>query len=126
MASYKIKIILISSLSFYPWDKNVPLSHSMLIWRVSHNKMPTDENMNVRGFNGPSMCSLCRDNSETTSLIFFQCKYVINIWIWLMQKLQFTGNINCLQDCLTLIKPSWSPQAKDVALSCICSVIHQI
>lgn len=88
--------------------------------------MPMDEQLVVRGFQLPSMCSLCCDNIETTSHIFFQCKYVTNIWNWLLQKMNFTGSITCLQGCLKMIKSFWSPQVKDVALSCICSVYHQV
>lgn len=68
------------ALYFFPWDKSVSPSESMLIWRIAHDKMPTNEHMTVGGFRFPSMCSLCRDNIETTSHILFHCKYVINIW----------------------------------------------
>ncbi|XP_058751102.1 uncharacterized protein LOC131624142 [Vicia villosa] len=112
------------NLGLYPWDRNVPPSNSMLIWRLDHGKMPTDDNLAARGFKIPSMCSLCSGNAETSSQLFFHCKFVYNIWAWLRQKLHCSGNITCLKDCADMIKSWWSPQAKDVALSCICSVFY--
>jgi len=64
------------------WSKDIPPSKSLLAWRLMHGKLPTDENLSLRGCALPSMCSLCMETFETSFHIFFQCPYVVNIWNW--------------------------------------------
>jgi len=61
---------------------DIPPFKSLFIWRLSHNKVPTDENLTNRGFSIPSMCSICKSNSETSGHLFFQCPFAINMWAW--------------------------------------------
>ncbi|XP_058742694.1 uncharacterized protein LOC131615239 [Vicia villosa] len=110
----------------FPWDKRVPPSHSLLVWRVMHNRLPTDENMSIRGFSYTSMCSLCKENVETTDHIFFNCKFSLELWHWLIDKLNYAGSICSITDCLNLLSCPWSPQARVVVLSCICSLFYQV
>lgn len=42
----------------FPWDADSAPTHSMLAWRLMHRKIPTDENMRLRGFHFPSKCTL--------------------------------------------------------------------
>lgn len=53
------------------WNKQVPPSHAMVFWRLIHQKIPTDEKFLIRGFLGPSICSLCRLEADTTAHVFF-------------------------------------------------------
>ncbi|GAU37904.1 hypothetical protein TSUD_163410 [Trifolium subterraneum] len=55
------------------WNPDIPPSKSCLAWRLMHNKVPTDENLMLRGCALPSMCSLCNKNVESSFHIFFEC-----------------------------------------------------
>lgn len=55
----------------FPWDIDSTPSHSMVVWRLMHNKIPTDENMTLRGFSFPSKFSLCDSNEENCTHLFF-------------------------------------------------------
>ncbi|XP_058734120.1 uncharacterized protein LOC131605827 [Vicia villosa] len=57
--------------SNFPWDKASPPSHSMVVWRYIHRKIPTDDCFLIRGFSIPSMCTLCCFSPETVDHLFF-------------------------------------------------------
>lgn len=40
------------------WSKDISPSKSLLLWRLMHDKLPTDENLTLRGCFMPSMCYL--------------------------------------------------------------------
>jgi hypothetical protein len=73
------------------WNTSIPPSKSMIIWRCLHLKMPTDENLSMRGCNLPSMCSLCGNNVESAKHLFLDCIFSQNIWNWLASIVQ----VNC-------------------------------
>ena len=52
------------------WNSAIPPSKSFHVWRMIHNKMPTDENLHLRGLSFPSMCNLCGKKSETSKHLF--------------------------------------------------------
>ncbi|XP_058761337.1 uncharacterized protein LOC131634729 [Vicia villosa] len=66
----------------FPWDIDTPLAHSMIVWRFIHNKLPTDENLKIRAFSFPSLCSLCFSCCESSSHLFFECSFAKHIWNW--------------------------------------------
>jgi len=53
------------------WCKDIPPLKSLLVWRLMHDKVPTDEKLMERGCSIPSMCSLCSIHTETTFHLFF-------------------------------------------------------
>lgn len=57
------------------WTKSVPPLKSFLLWRLLHNKVPSDDQLWSRGCYVVSMCSLCGSNYETTDHVFFSCAY---------------------------------------------------
>ena len=65
------------------WSPDIPPSLSLLIWRLMHNKMPTDDNLMLRGSSLPSMCSSCQSCVETTTHLFFHCSFALKLWSWL-------------------------------------------
>lgn len=73
--------------SSFPWHNNVPSTHYMTFWRYIHKKMPTDDNLKVRGFSLPSMCSICKASEDCAHHIFFDCTFARNLWHWLAGKL---------------------------------------
>lgn len=57
------------------WNKVVPPSRSFLIWRIIHDKIPTDDKLWHGGCHLVSMFSFCGSNYDTTTHLFFQCRF---------------------------------------------------
>jgi hypothetical protein len=53
------------------WSPDIQPSKSLLVWRLMHNKVPTDDNLLLRGCALPSMCSLCCKHVESSFHLFF-------------------------------------------------------
>jgi len=70
------------------WNSDIPPSKSLFVWRLMHEKVPTDENLIIRGCNIPSMCSLGCANTENSMHLFFQCPFSVRLWSW------FAGALN--------------------------------
>ncbi|XP_058749874.1 uncharacterized protein LOC131622872 [Vicia villosa] len=112
--------------SNFPWDIDSPPSHSMLVWRLMHNKVPTDDNLQLRGFSFPSVCSLCLSSTESSKHLFFDCSYVRHIWNWLDSIMLLSFSINGIEDCKRALHHSWSAQVKAVVNACIVGIIYNI
>jgi hypothetical protein len=80
------------------WHPDIPPSKSLVVWRLMHLKMPTDENLMTRGCSLPSMCSLCSSHVESSFHIFFECPYAIKIWLWFAGCLNVTLQFNFKDD----------------------------
>ncbi|PNX84973.1 ribonuclease H [Trifolium pratense] len=48
------------------WCIDIPPSKSLVAWTLMHDKLPTDENLKIRGCNLPSICSLCYACEESS------------------------------------------------------------
>lgn len=59
------------------WSKDIPPSKSLFVWRLMLNKLPKDDNLDSRGCQIPSMCSMCMNQVETSFHLFFDCPYAI-------------------------------------------------
>ncbi|XP_058783572.1 uncharacterized protein LOC131658278 [Vicia villosa] len=110
----------------FPWDKDSPPSQSMMVWRYIHNKLPTDDNLLLRGFSFPSQCSFCKVCWETSSRIFFGCSFVISMWNCLINMMGLNRLITNVNDCKEVLNGCWSLQARAVIHACIVGVFHQI
>ncbi|XP_058785059.1 uncharacterized protein LOC131659970 [Vicia villosa] len=119
-----MKPIVSASWSSFPWDNCTP-SHSLLVWRFIHNKIPSDENLNSCGFCFPSMCSLCRNSPESAQHIFFDCSFAKHLWNWLSTKIHCLP-ISSIRDYFSILKAGWSPQARLTVPSCFTTMFHQI
>jgi hypothetical protein len=53
------------------WSPDIPPSKSLLVWRIMHEKVSTDENLMSRGCYIPSFH------------IFFDCSFAFKLWCWL-------------------------------------------
>ncbi|XP_058757247.1 uncharacterized protein LOC131630489 [Vicia villosa] len=98
----------------FPWDIDSAPAHSMICWRLLHNKMPTYENLQLRGFFFPSHYSLCCGHIETSTHLFFECQFAVSIWNWLSAIISLPMPINCFSDCCLVLKKAWNPQARVV------------
>jgi hypothetical protein len=48
------------------WSIDIPPSKSLVSWILMHDKLPTDDNLRLRGCLLPSVCSLCFQQVETS------------------------------------------------------------
>ncbi|MCH79531.1 glycerol-3-phosphate dehydrogenase, partial [Trifolium medium] len=78
------------------WSKDIPPSKSMMVWRLMHDKIPTDDNLMVRGCCIPSMCSLCNNQ------------------------------LNSLGDMWKLCESNWSPQSKVTITAAVVNLLNII
>ncbi|XP_019462957.1 PREDICTED: uncharacterized protein LOC109361883 [Lupinus angustifolius] len=89
--------------------------------------MPTDENIQKRGCDIVSMCSLYRANTETTEYLFLQCPFAAYLWSWLRDV--FSNSLDCSSindNIMAFSKTVWSPLLKHVSLACIIHTISTI
>ncbi|XP_058776812.1 uncharacterized protein LOC131651161 [Vicia villosa] len=114
------------NLRSFPWDIDTPPAHSMIVWRFIHNKLPTDENLRIKGFSFPSLCSLCNTCSESSPHLFFECSFVRKIWNWFAGTLKDNRLIYNLEDCRKIMEQPWCPRAKVVVQASIACIFHQI
>ncbi|GAU49757.1 hypothetical protein TSUD_301830 [Trifolium subterraneum] len=110
--AYEFKRLQLPNLSWTKtvWCKDVPPSRSLLVWRLMHDKIPTDEKLMERGCSLPSLCSLCLSWSENTFHLFFECSFAFTLWCWLASVLDF----NILKKFNVTIHPPKAPDIKEV------------
>jgi hypothetical protein len=77
---------------------DIPPSNSLVAWRFMHGKLPTDENLMLRGCSLPSVCNLCFNHFETAFHIFFDCPYAVNIWTWFVGIINLNLHFNSIED----------------------------
>lgn len=91
-----------------------------------HEKLPTDENLRLRGCSFPSMCSLCCRNSESSIHLFFQCPFASILWAWLSRTINMSLNFNSLKELWKVCDLAWSPQCKVVIKAAIINLFNTI
>jgi hypothetical protein len=100
------------------WSADIPPSKSLFVWRLMHDKVPTDEQLLLRGCCIPSMCSLCNKFAESTIHLFFECEFANKLWSWLANCLNLNLHFSSLEDMWKITDLHWSPQCK-IAISAV-------
>jgi ribonuclease HI len=108
------------------WNIDIPPSKSFMVWRLMHDKMPTDEKLMARGCSIPSMCSLCNNNAESSFHLFFECPYAIKLWSWLAGCLNVTLQFSSMEDIWRLCDSHWSPQGKVTLTAALINLINTL
>jgi ribonuclease HI len=108
------------------WSIDIPPSKSLLVWRLMHNKIPTDDNLMFRGCNLASQCSLCGKHSESSLHLFLECDFVVHIWMWFSSIININCNFASFSDIWSVCDRGWSPQCKTVILSALINIINGI
>jgi ribonuclease HI len=108
------------------WIPDIPPSKALLVWRLMHQKVPTDENLMIRGCSIPSMCNLCSCHSESSFHLFFECAFAVKLWSWLAGCLNMTIQFSCMEDMWKLCDLNWSPQAKVTVTAAITNLLNSI
>jgi len=57
----------------------IPPSHSFVFWLLMLSKLPTDENLQLRGFTMVSICVLCFKQVESSSHLFMYCDFAVTV-----------------------------------------------
>jgi hypothetical protein len=62
------------------WTWDCPLKIKLFTWLLVENKLLLWDNLQRRGFEGPSYCSLCKKDSESTFHLFVGCPFTSVVW----------------------------------------------
>lgn len=108
------------------WSIDIPPSKSMMVWRFMLDKLPTDDQLVMRGCHFPSMCSLCSNSEETSFHLFFQCPYVVQLWRWLASTLDCTLHFQTKEEVWSICNKGWNPQCKSVVTSALINIYWSI
>ena len=63
------------------WKSDCIPKVNSFIWLLVHNKLLTAENLRKRQIAGPSRCTLCNSDLESTVHIFLQCSVSKQVWM---------------------------------------------
>lgn len=108
------------------WSSSVPPSKSFLLWRILHNKCPTDDQLWMRGCLVVSVCSICGKAYESTMHLFFGCSFANRLWNWLSSFLSLHVDSSSLQSILIICNGNWSSQVKDIIVAAIVNIVWVI
>jgi hypothetical protein len=108
------------------WSADIPPSKSLFVWRLMHDKVPTDEQLLLRGCCIPSMCSLCNKFAESTIHLFFECEFANKLWSWLANCLNLNLHFSSLEDMWKITDLHWSPQCKIAISAAVIYLINTI
>ena len=62
------------------WNKFSWSKCNCFIWTLAWNRCLTWDNIQKRGFMGPSRCVLCGDGEEDAQHLFFRCPFTLQLW----------------------------------------------
>jgi ribonuclease HI len=74
------------------WRDECPTKLKLFTWLLLENKLLFWDNLQARGWIGPSRCPLCKCNIESTQHVFIHCTFAREIWTRLASILNFTLN----------------------------------
>jgi len=62
------------------WKWDCPIKIRLFIWLLSANKILVWENLQARGWAGPSRCALCKSDCESVHHLFVKCPFTCAVW----------------------------------------------
>ena len=62
------------------WDKSCLPKAGLFLWLAFQGKILTYDNLQKRGFSGPSRCILCKQESEDIDHLLYNCTYAKFCW----------------------------------------------
>lgn len=105
------------------WNPAVPPSKSFVVWRLLHNRIPSDEQLIRRGCHLVSVCNLHSAVVETTDHIFLYCAFAKSLWNWLSSAFNRQVDVSSIRTILSVCYESWSPQMKDIITAAIINIL---
>ncbi|XP_019451747.1 PREDICTED: uncharacterized protein LOC109353840 [Lupinus angustifolius] len=108
------------------WSDSIPPSKSFTTWRLFHRRMPTDENLQLRGCSLVSRCNLCKASSETSDHLFLLCPFAVDLWQWIGGIFHIQIDISSIVAILSRCNLQRSPQIKGVLVVAIVYTVNTI
>ena len=72
------------------WTLNIPTKIAYFIWLLEKGRILTWEQLQSRGFHGPSRCILCERNCEDIMHLFLVCPFTVNIFSYFAARYGFS------------------------------------
>ena len=84
------------------WKGSMPLKVKCFSWLLLHNKILVWENLQRRGYIGPSNCSSCGADLESVEHLFLQCTFFKVVWRKESSHFDifFNWYLDTLEDCV--------------------------
>ena len=73
------------------WNLNIPLKIGCFIWLLDRGRILTWDQLQLRGFQGPSRCVLCGLNSEDIQHLFLECSFSMGIHSYYATRFGFSS-----------------------------------
>lgn len=106
------------------WRPCIPPSNSFVLWRLMHNKLPTDENLRIfHGWTLVLVCVLCMLTDETSPRMIFMHPFTMHLWLWLGGKINCSIDTSSFEGLLACVLTQCSSQARGIIIS---TIIHKV
>ncbi|XP_057811497.1 uncharacterized protein LOC131025722 [Salvia miltiorrhiza] len=89
------------------WESYIPVRRSITCWRVILNRLPTRDKLIRQGLVSPNYCSLCFQEAEDMSHVFWSCNKVQPVWTKFLGWFNQMEGRNCI-DIHSFLIFSWS------------------
>ena len=53
------------------WSSSIPASKTMVLWKVFHGRLPTNQDIQNKGLHICFMCTLCEKHEESIQRLYF-------------------------------------------------------
>ena len=110
------------------WHTFIPPRRSLLLWKVLHKRLATDENLKKRGIFLASRCHFCEKEEESLDHLLLRCDFSKSLWSYLAtlfeKTLQFSDNFE--EFFILAMKSSFSPQIRSLWIAGIFALIWEI
>ena len=53
------------------WSSSIPPSKTLILWKIFHGRLPTDQHIHNKGLHICSMCTLCEKREKSIQHLFF-------------------------------------------------------
>lgn len=108
------------------WNSFVSPSRSFLVWRIFHNKVPTDDMLKSKGCYIPFVCNISSSEEETTQHLFLSCNFSKALWSWLSRILNLDLNVSSDLSLFEVCYSSCSSQIKHIIIAAAINVFWYI
>jgi hypothetical protein len=112
--------------TFKLWSWQLALKVKLFFWLLLKKKLLTWDVLSGHGWEGPSLCILCRCNQETNQHLFITCPFTRKIWTHLegMLKTKLTWEGQSVDECLSLFDEQHHSSINLPAVVCWCTGLN--
>jgi len=107
------------------WSSYILSCKTLVLWKVFHGRLPTDQHIQNKGPHICSMCTLCEKHEESIQHLFFEYANALRIWNWVRHIFPIYHFSN-KDDLLSFIKSDGSLLVKLIKLVVITFSIWMI